>query len=113
MDIEIIHISASENKEIGIKQPLLIIFDRGYPSIEFVDYLESEGIYYLFILSSNDYIAERAKMDSTDKAVFLKPTSQRLQKICRKHLERYEHMKEKGQIQIRITRLELPGGFHF
>lgn len=71
LDIEIAHISVSENelakrnlshlKEIGVKQPVLVIFDRGYPSIEFVDFLESEGIHYLFRLSSNDYITERKK----------------------------------------------------
>ncbi len=61
LDIEIEHISISENrlakqnlshlKEMKLKQPILVIFDRGYPSIEFVDYLEFQGIHYLFRLS--------------------------------------------------------------
>ena len=100
LDIEIEHISISENelakqnlshlKEMKLKQPILVLFDRGYPSIEFVDYLESQGIHYLFRLSSNDYIAERTKMETPDETVLLKHTPQRLMKIHKKHPERYE-----------------------
>ena len=120
LDIEIEHISTSENelakqnlshlKNMRLKQPILVIFDRGYPALEFVDFLESQGIHYLFRLSSNDYIAERTKMKSQDETVFLKHTSQRLTKIRRKHPERYEHMKEKGSTQVRISVSELPSG---
>lgn len=120
LDIEIEHISISENelakqnlrhlKNVELKQPILVIFDRGYPAIEFVDFLESQGIHYLFRLSSNDYKAERARMKSPDETVLLKHTSQRLMKIRKKHPERYEHMKEKGKTQVRISVSELPSG---
>lgn len=66
---------------MGIKQPVLVIFDRGYPSIEFIDFLETEGIHYLIRLSSNDYKAERKQMQSDDEEVILKHSSVRLQKI--------------------------------
>lgn len=120
LDIEIEHISISENelakqnlnylKDMKLKQPILVIFDRGYPAIEFVDFLETHGIHYLFRLSSNDYKAERTKMKSHDETVFLKHTSQRLTKIRKKHPERYEYMKEKGETQVRISVSELPSG---
>ena len=120
LDIEIEHISISENelakqnlrhlKNMNLKQPILVIFDRGYPAIEFVDFLESQGIHYLFRLSSNDYIVERTKMKSHDETVLLTHTSQRLTKIRKKHLECYEHMKEKGKTQVRISVSELPSG---
>ena len=58
-----------------LKQPILVIFDWGYPAIEFVDFLESRGIHYLFRLSSNDYIMERTKMKSRDETVLLKHIS--------------------------------------
>lgn len=93
-----------------LKQPILVIFDRGYPAIEFVDFLESQEIHYLFRLSSNDYKAERAKMKSPDETVLLKHTSQHLMKIRKKHPERHEHMKEKGKTQVRISVSELPSG---
>ena len=91
LDIEIEHISVSENelakrnlahlREMGIRQPVLAVFDRGYPSIEFIDFLEMEGIHYLIRLSSNDYKSEREQMQSADDRVHLKHTSPRLQKI--------------------------------
>lgn len=93
-----------------LKQPILVLFNRGYPAIEFVDYLESQGIHYLFRLSSNNYTTERTKMMLPDETVLLEHTSQRLMKIRRKHPERYEHMKEKGKTQVRISISELPSG---
>lgn len=42
-------------------------------------------------------------MDATDKTVFLKHTSQRLQKIGRKHPERYEHRKLYARLQKFLT----------
>lgn len=120
LDIEVEHISVSENelakrnikhlREMGIRQPLLVIFDRGYPSIEFIDFLETEGIHYLIRLSSNDYKAERKQMQSEDEEVILKHSSERLQKIRQKHPQRYEDMKKKGKTAVRISRSTLPSG---
>ncbi len=120
LDIEIEHISVSENelakrnlehlREMGIRQPVLAVFDRGYPSIEFIDFLEMEGIHYLIRLSSNDYKSEREQMQSADDRVHLKHTSSRLQKIRKKHPERYEHLKKKGETIVRISRSTLPSG---
>ena len=63
--------------------------------MEFVDFLETEKINYLFRLSSNDYKFERNNMVSTDEAVILRHTHQRLEKIRKRHPDRFEHMKEK------------------
>lgn len=120
LDIEIAHISASETelakrnlehlKCINIEQPVLVIFDRGYPSIEFIDFLENKKIKYLFRLSSNDYKFERENMQSADENVALRHTSQRLQKIRRKHPEVFEHIREKGWTNTRIMTSKLPSG---
>lgn len=120
LDIEIEHISVRENelakrnlkhlKEMGMRQPVLAVFDRGYPSIEFIDFLETEGIHYLIRLSSNDYKAERKQMQSEDDNIILKHACARLQKIRKKHLKRYEHMKTKGKTAVRISRTTLPFG---
>lgn len=67
-----------------LRQPILVIFDRSYPAVDFVDYLESQGIRYLFRLFSNDYIAERTRMKSPDETVLLKHTSQHHMKIRKK-----------------------------
>ena len=66
---------------MGIRQPVLAVFDHAYPSIEFIDFLETEGIHYLIRLSSNDYKTERKQMQSADDKVLLKHSSARLQKI--------------------------------
>ena len=120
LDIEISHISTSETElakknlhhltHMDIKQPVLAIFDRGYPSIEFIDFLETEKISYLFRLSSNDYKFERRNMKSTDETVILRHTCQRLEKIRKKHPERLERMKEKGNTNTRIMTSMLPSG---
>ena len=90
LDIEIDHICVSETKlakrniehleELLLTQPILILFDRGYASIDFVDYLESKGFQYLFGLSSNDYKKERNDMEFLDQSVTLKHTYSRLVK---------------------------------
>ena len=49
-------------------------------------------------------------MQSEDDNVILKHSSARLQKIRKKHPERYEHMKMKGKTAVRISRTTLPSG---
>lgn len=120
LDIEIEHISVSETelakrnlehlKRFHLNQPILVVFDRGYPSIEFIDFLEKEGIHYLFRLSSNDYIEERRQMKSSDEEVIIKHSYARLKKIQKKHPERYEQLKKKNGTAVRISRSMLPSG---
>lgn len=120
LDIEISHISTSETelakknlkhlRHMGIQQPILAIFDRGYPSVEFIDFLETEKISYLFRLSSNDYKFERGNMKSSDEVVVLQHTYQRLEKIRKRHPERFEHMKEKTSTNTRIVTSTLLSG---
>ncbi|SCI85293.1 Transposase [uncultured Roseburia sp.] len=120
LDIEIEHISVSEIelakrnlkhlREMKIRQPVLAVFDRGYPSIEFIDFLEMERIHYIIRLSSNDYKSEREQMQSEDEKVILKHSSARLQKIRQKHPERYEEMKRKEETIARILKSTLPSG---
>ena len=120
LDMQIGHIAngetqlAKENlahiREMGIKQPVLVIFDRGYPALEFIDFLEAKGIRYLFRLSSNDYKAERADTDGSDSNIILKHTLPRLNKIRRKHPEIYDYMSRKGETRTRLIRRTLPAG---
>ena len=89
-------------KKFNLTQPILVIFDRGYPSIEFVDFLETQGIHYLFSLSSNDYIEERRTMCTLDEELIIKHSYPRLKKIEKKHPERYEELKKKNGTKVRI-----------
>lgn len=63
---------------------------------------------YLFRLSSNDYKFERKNMALTDEVVALRHTNQRLEKIRKRHPDRFEHMKEKGYTHTRIMTSLLP-----
>lgn len=118
LDIEIAHISSNEGdlakqnlrhlQSMGIKQPVLVIFDRGYPSLELIDFLEEEGFCYIFRLASNDYRAERNKLRSADEIVTLAHTEPRLRKIRRNHPEHYESMCAKAKTTTRLITCKLP-----
>ena len=84
-------------------------FDRGYPSLEFIDFLETEGIHYLIRLSSNDYMAERKRMQSADEKSFLN-IHLHAYKNTKKHPERYEQMQKKGSTLVRISKSTLSSG---
>jgi hypothetical protein len=120
VDIQIDSIETSEGKlakrniyavrEIVKDRPLLVIFDRGYPSIELVDFLEKQGITYLFRLSSNDYKKERGDMESVDESVRLEHTHPRLQKIGKNHPEQVDHLRAKEYTDTRIIESTLVSG---
>ena len=56
-------------KEITEEKPVLIMFDRNYASLEFIDFLDKSGVKYLIRLHENDFKAERTRMKSTDEEV--------------------------------------------
>ena len=78
--------------------------------MEFIDFLETEKINYLFRISSNDYKFERKNMESTDESVILRHTHQRLEKVRKRHPDRFGHMKEKGGTYTRIVTSLVPSG---
>jgi len=49
-------------KEIIGERPVLIMFDRNYASLEFVDFLEKSMVKFLIRLHKGDYQAEHARM---------------------------------------------------
>ena len=120
LDIQLGSISSSESelakrnilamKEFMPNYPVLIIFDRGYPSIEFIDFLEDNNIRYLFRLSSNDYKKERDMMSGSDEMVELMHTSPRLSKMKLKHPDIITKLKAKGSTKTRIMTSKLLSG---
>jgi len=48
-------------KEITGERPVLIMFDRNYESLEFMDFLEQKGIKYLIRLHKGNYEAEKTQ----------------------------------------------------
>jgi hypothetical protein len=58
------HITAL--KKIVGDYPVLIMFDRNYASLEFMDFIEKAGLKYLIRLHESYYKAERTGMKSSD-----------------------------------------------
>ena len=83
----------------------IIVFDRNYPSIEFINYLEDNNIKYLMRMQSNIYLKEKSLMESEDEWVEIKHTENRLSKL--KGQEIYEQLKEKGKSKVRFTKVTL------
>lgn len=120
LDLQIGSIKASESElakqniraveEIHKDNPFIIVFDRGYPSIEFVHFLEENKLTYLFRLSSNDYKNERRLMTKMDQSVKLIHTPARLAKIKKNHPEVVEELKSKEFTSTRIISSKLPSG---
>lgn len=88
---------------------VILIFDRGYPSIEFIYYLNKFGIKYLFRIKNQAYTSEKKLMKSNDEYVDLKITAGRLQHMTDETLKE-EIKKEKVIKNIRITRIRLADG---
>jgi hypothetical protein len=97
-------------KEIVGKKPLLIILDRYYASLEFIDILEKAGLKYLVRVQKGAYKAELERMQGEDEKVKLRYTKERLKTIKHSEPEREKELKEKGTVQVRILRAELDNG---
>lgn len=120
LDLQIDSIKTSESelakKNINAIRKILpntnfiVVFDRGYLSIELIHFLEENGVQYLFRLSSNDYKKEREFMITEDEVVKLMHTNPRLTKIKKNHPEIVEELRSKKYTSSRIVLSKLPSG---
>ena len=97
-------------KELMPDAPTLAVLDRGYPSIALIDFLEEQGVDYLFRLPAESYKKEREAMAGDDEAVVVAHTGTRLATIRRRDPEAAARLKEKGHTCTRIVNLALPSG---
>ena len=102
------HIGALKETVGG--RPVLIMFDRNYASLEFVDYLEGSGIKYLIRLHTGDYKGERALMRSNDEEVELAHTVLRLRHIWEKSPQRAQELARQQSSRVRIVNTVLANG---
>ena len=95
-----------EALELFKDKKVILIFDRGYPSIEFIYYLNKLGIKYLFRIKNQAYKSEKELMKSNDEVLDLKVTSGRIQRITDEKLR--EELKQQKNIKdVRITKIKL------
>lgn len=88
---------------------ILLIFDRGYPSIEFIYYLNKLGVKYLFRIKNQAYTTEKRQMKSNDEVLDLKVTCGRIQHMTDENLKE-EIRQHKSIKDIRITKIVLDDG---
>ena len=120
LDLQIFNVNGSEKKaaennikalkRIKINHPVLIIFDRNYPSIEFMNKLKENNISFLIRLKSTDYIQERKSIETNDRKIELNHTWKRLYKIKKSNRKSHEKLKNKKSTQARLVKCLSPEG---
>jgi hypothetical protein len=120
LDIGVYHYRSSEIQEakahipavrqIVGERPVLIVFDRNYVSLEFIDYLEQMGIKYLMRLHKGDYKAEVAGREGQEAEVEIEHTTIRLRNLRREDPGRAEELAGKGSTRARIVKMEFGDG---
>lgn len=86
----------------------IIIFDRGYPGIELIWYLEKLKAKYIIRLQSKMYEEEKRAMKEKDEWVELKITNDRIKRILDEDIKR--ELKEQKEIRARISKVILDTG---
>ena len=97
-------------KRIVGDRPVLILFDRNYASLEFMDFLEKAGVKYLIRLHKDDYKAEVGGMQGTDGEVELAYTKARLRELKKKEPKRAAELEGQGSGRVRIVKARLDSG---
>lgn len=93
-------------KFMGNKK-FIIVFDRYYFGLSFINKLEEKRIKYLIRLKTKDYKKEKAEMKSNDEIIKLKV---RNNSLFYANEEDKQKLKEKGYIETRIIKTRIPNG---
>lgn len=93
-----------EQKEYMGNRKFIIVFDRYYFGLSFINKLEEKGIKYLIRQKLNDYKTEKGLMKSNDEKVKLKV---RNNSIFYAKEEEKEKLKEKKYIETRIIKTKI------
>ena len=86
--------------------PRILVFDRGFPSLEFFMKLQEKNEKFLFRLKNISYKAEKSQMCTKDEFVEIKVTQSRANNI--KDTKIKEELLKIGKFNLRITKITLP-----
>ena len=86
----------------------IIIFDRGYPGIDLIWYLEKLKIKYIFRLQTKMYEKEKNSMKSNDEWIELDVAGDRLRKVKNKEVK--NELKAKKTLKVRMSKVVLDTG---
>ena len=85
----------------------IIIFDRGYPGIDLIWYLEKLNVKYIFRLPTRMYAKEKASMKNDDEWMDIE-VSGRLKNISDKEVKK--ELKKQEKIKVRMSKIVLDTG---
>ena len=92
-------------KETIGERKALVLFDRLYGALEFINFLEEQGVKYIIRLQAGRYKAEVSGMRRKDEWVVLKHTSDRMKKLENTTAKRKQELAEKGHTLVRMVRM--------
>lgn len=95
-------------KETFKDKKLLIIFDRGYPSIDMLKFLDENGIKYIIRSQESTYSREKREMKSNDEKVKIKLTRDRL--AGKMDEDTYNELKKQEYYETRFVKISLSTG---
>jgi IS4 transposase len=97
-------------REILGDRPVLLIFDRNYGSLEFINYAEKAGINYLIRLRKGNYKAEVEGMEGRDEWVDIQHTKGRTRHVQEAAPERAAELEQEGWTPARIVKTQFVSG---
>ena len=86
----------------------IIIFDRGYPGIDLIWYLEKLKIKYIFRLQTKMYEKEKKSMETEDEWIELNVAGDRLRKITDEQTKK--ELKAQKTLKVRMSKVILDTG---
>ena len=89
-------------------EEVLLIFDRGYPSIEFFYYLILKGVKFIIRVAENRYKSDKKNMKTNDEFIDLKLDDVRLSSV--KDDEIRDLLRKKDVLRVRMTKIKLDNG---
>lgn len=95
-------------KKMFPNQKLLFVFDRGYPSIDMMNFLQEMGVEYIFRSQESTYEKEKREMKSDDEEVEIKITRDRL--TGKMSDETKEKLKQQKVFKTRFVKCTLSTG---
>ncbi|MDR1818881.1 MAG: IS4 family transposase [Methanobrevibacter sp.] len=90
----------------GLKK--IFIYDRGFPSLKFFNYLIEENEKFIFRIKKSAYKKEKRGMTTNDEFIDIKLEKNRLNPIKNENLK--EKLLKIGKLNLRITKITLESG---
>lgn len=123
IDLQIYNVKTSEKElaktniqaleRIGVKQKCIIVFDKGYPSLDLLNYLFEHELFYVVRIPNAAYKQERGAVKSNDEWICIENSAKRLFELKRKNEKRYHELKEKHVTHARLISDRTASGDEF